>query len=113
MKTERALDERIAACERKLELRRDRTVRHLREVRTGVSSVSRWLPLVVVGGALAIGIVAARRHTTSSAAATAVRRTGWLATAVAIAGTGVRVATSPQARALWSAWRGHSSAAGR
>jgi hypothetical protein len=109
MKSERGLDERIAAVERKLELRRERTIRHLREVRAGVVSSSRWLPLIAAGGALLVGILAARRRTVSPA--TAVRRTSWLATAVAIAGTATRVA-SPRARALWSAWRDNRRPAG-
>ncbi len=113
MKPARGLDERIATVERKLELRRERIVRHLQEVRAGVGSASRWLPLIAAGGALVVGVLAARRRTVSPATATAVRRTSWLATAVAIAGTATRVAMSPQARALWNAWRDNRRPAGR
>lgn len=113
MNTKRGLDERISAVERRLELRRARTVRHLQELRAGVGSASRWLPLIAAGGALVVGILAARRRTISSASATAVRRTGWLAATVTTASTAYRVAMSPQARALWSAWRDHRYPAGR
>ncbi|MEO8507702.1 MAG: hypothetical protein ABI593_08740 [Betaproteobacteria bacterium] len=113
MKSERGLDERISTVERKLELRRERTVRHLQELRAGVGSASRWLPLIAAGGALGVGILAARRRTVLSTTGTAVRRTGWLAAAIAMAGTAIRVAMSPQARVLWSAWRDNRRPAGR
>jgi hypothetical protein len=108
MKSERTLDERIAAVERRLALRRERTVRHLEGIRAGVARRSRWMPLVAAGAALAFGIVAARRRTSAAlpvtVTAATVRRTGPLATATAIVATALRVAMSPQARALWNAW---------
>lgn len=112
---EPSLAEQIAQVERRLELRRERTMRHLAEARTDVDGALRWLPLVGVVGALVVGVIVGRRPAVAPHAvaapsgATSFARTGLLATIVGLAGTALRIALSPQARALWAAYRDRRS----
>jgi hypothetical protein len=104
----RPLDVRIALVEKRLELHRERTARHWHETRAGVERAARWLPLLAVVGALAAGVAAGKRPRATHA--TAMHKPGFFAAIAAAGATLVRIAMSPQARALWSAWRGRHGA---
>lgn len=103
MKSERSVAEQIALVERKLEIRRERTQRHWRETRAQVERRTQWWPLLAAAGAVAVGIAAGRQPRPSSAPAA--RKSGLIATLVAVGATALRVGLSPGGRALWSAWR--------
>ena len=114
MNQERTLAEQIGTVERKLEIRRERTLRHLQEARddvqSGIESGKKWAPLVLVGALGATAFAVGRRRPGSvdsdgGRAGTRRSTTGVLATAAAVAGMVARVALTPQARDLWRAWR--------
>lgn len=103
MNSERTVAEQIALSERKLELRRERTLRHWRETRAHVERRTGWWPLFAAVGAVAIGAAAGRGS--RPAPVPLARKTGLLATLVAVGATAIRLALSPAGRALWSALR--------
>lgn len=103
MNSERSLTEQIALVERKLDLRRQRTVRHWSEVQTSVRQTTEWLPLLAVAGALLLGVAAGRRRTASTLVPGA--KTGLFATIVALGATAMRFALSPAGRTLWTTLR--------
>lgn len=105
----RPLSEQVALVERRIELRRARTRRHWDEVRSDAQRGVRWAPLVGVVAMAWLGFTLARQR--GATVATAGRTAGsagapslW-ATLAALAATATRFALSPQARALWNAWR--------
>lgn len=102
MTRERSITEQIALVERKLDLRRRRTVRHLGEARASVQRATAWLPLLGVLGVLFAGMAAGRRGHASAPAAGPVARTGIFATLLAVGATAARLAMSPAGRALWA-----------
>ena len=115
MKSDRSLGEQIELVERKLDLRRQRTTRHLQEAKAAVSRKTAWAPLVLVAAALLVGGAIAHRSNSSRssssyAAARPSRSAGLLATFAAAAATAVRLATSPMGRTLWAAWRARTTA---
>lgn len=106
------LSEQIAQVEHRLALRRQRTVRHLAEARADLAHARRWLPLVGLTGALAVGMVIGRRPDrdvrdigVNGGTPYVGARTGRLAFVAGLAGTALRIALSPPARALWTAYR--------
>jgi hypothetical protein len=117
MKGERALTEQIGIVERKLEIRRERAVRHLRqaraEIESGIQSGMKWVPLAMVGAIGATAFAVGRRRRANGASTPlhhtngggpGVNGTGarTLAIVVALAGMVVRVALAPEVRELWS-----------
>ena len=110
MKNERSISDSIALVERRLEVRRERMGRHFHEVRETISRSRKWIPYVA--GVIALGIggfAAARsgmtRQRVKTVAARSAPRASIAATVLALVGTAVRFALSPQGRALWQAWR--------
>jgi len=109
-----SLNAQIAQVERRLEMRRQRAVRLVEDGRRDVERALSWLPLFGVAGALAIGVAVGRRprasldavHATVSAP---VARVGLMASVAGLGATALRIAMSPQARALWSAYRGRQA----
>jgi hypothetical protein len=105
-KGKHALDESIAMIERRLEVRRRLLALHIEETREDLARIRKWVPYVA--GVLAIGVggfavARASGMRASTRAATTGRnaqRTGLAATILALLGTGVRFAMSPQGRAL-------------
>jgi hypothetical protein len=105
----RPLSEQVALVERRIELRRARTLRHWDEVRSDVQRGIRWAPLAGVVAMAWLGFTLARQR--GSTPGIAGRPPGlastpslW-ATLAALAATAMRFALSSQGRALWSAWR--------
>jgi len=113
------LFERIDSVERKLEIRRDRTARHLEEARAdaerSVQTGMKWAPLLAAG---ALGAAAFRvgRHWRAPAGLTPqppserangreAAGPGAAAAVAAIGGTLIRAAFTPQARELWRMWQ--------
>lgn len=110
MKNERSISESIALVERRLQIRRERMVRHLQEARAEVRRSTKWLPYVAAVIALGAAGFAVARHgrkrpTVSAATVRTTQRAGVAATVLALLGTAVRFALSPSGRALWQAWR--------
>ena len=103
MSEELTISERIALIERKLQVRRDRTTRHVREVRADVAQVRSWIPIAAAAGALFVGFAAARSRRSGHAGATG--NTGWLTAVVAATGTLSSMAMSPAGRTLWALMR--------
>lgn len=104
MNRERSITDQIALVERRVEVRRERTVRHWHEAHAATARATRWVPLLLLAGAFVVGLGWARRPET--APARQVPKTGLLATLVALGGFALRIALSPQSRALWTAFRG-------
>ena len=100
-----SLTEQIAQVERKLDLRRERTRRHWDESRAALRRLTDKLPLVAAAGALAVGVMAGRSRPAPAMTATDTARVGVAATALTVASTLARMATSPAARSLWTAYR--------
>lgn len=109
MTQDRSLDEQIAQVERKLDLRRERTRRHWDESRAALRRLTDKLPLLAAGGALAVGVIAGRSRLAPAARAPTTvpttARVGFAASALTVASTLARLATSPAARSLWQAYR--------
>ena len=122
MSHELSVKEQIDQVERRLELRRDRFVRHFDEARENLkASVGRvigWLPLVAVAGGLAVGLAAAKypRHAgpfrepvqyapvrVESPPSATPRNV--LATIIGIAAMALRIGASKEARTFWNAVR--------
>jgi hypothetical protein len=116
MKHDRALTQQIGIVERRLEIRRERTVRHIQqagaEIKSGIQSGMKWAPLAVVGALGAAAFVVGRRRRANGASAPltrvngagpAISRTGpgTLATVAALADIVVRIALAPEVRELW------------
>jgi hypothetical protein len=106
--------EEIRQVERRVEIRRERTLRHFAEAREEVMKLARWAPLLVIAGSLAIGFVvsrypksgaAAAKVQVSAAPARASAARGILASILALAATAMRVAGSNEARTFWNAFR--------
>jgi hypothetical protein len=109
MTTPRSLSAQVAMTERRIELRRARARRHWEEVQADWQRSARWAPLLGVAGMAWLGYMLARqRSATPAVAAPSPGKTGaaglWV-TLAALAGSALRLAASPQARALWNAWR--------
>jgi hypothetical protein len=72
MKQDRALIEQIGMVKRRLEIRRERTVRHIREARDGITSGiqngMKWAPLAVIGALGAAAFVVGRRRANGASA---------------------------------------------
>ena len=105
MNRDLSLAEQIAQVERKLDLRRERTRRHWDESRAALRRLTDKLPLVAAAGALAVGVMAGRSRSAPAMTATGTARVGVAATALTVASTLARLATSPAARSLWTAYR--------
>ena len=103
MNRERSITDQIALVERRVEVRRERTVRHWHEAHAATVRATRWVPLLFLAGAFVVGLGWARRPET--APVRQVPKTGLLATLVALGGFALRIALSPQSRALWTAIR--------
>ena len=71
-----SLTEQIAQVERKLDLRRERTRRHLDESRAALRRLTDKLPLVAAAGALAVGVMAGRSRSAPAMTATGTAQYG-------------------------------------
>jgi hypothetical protein len=105
-----SLSAQVALIERKLEVRRERTRRHWREMQSDVREIAergaRWAPLVGVAAVTWFGFKLARPQGGASAfGARRVASAGIWAPLVALVTTGLRIAFSPQGRELLDAWR--------
>lgn len=100
-----SLAEQIAQVERKLDLRRERTRRHLAETRVALRRLTDKLPLVAAAGALAAGVMAGRSRSAPAMTTDRTPRVGVAATVLTLASTLIRLAMSPAARSLWQAYR--------
>ena len=105
MNRDLSLAEQIAQVERKLDLRRQRTRRHWDETRSALQRLSSKLPLLAAAGALAAGVMAGRSRPAPAMIAPGTARVGVAATVLTVASTLARLATSPAARSLWTAYR--------
>jgi hypothetical protein len=115
MKRGRALTEQIGIVERRLEIRRERTVQHIQqadaEIKSRIQNGMKWAPLGVVGALGAAAFVVGRRRRANGASEPSARvngggpvnRTGpgALATVAALADIVVRIALAPEVRELW------------
>ncbi len=104
----RPIDERLATLERKVELRRERIERNWHDVHADVANVAaraaKVVPLLGVASAFAVGVLAARR-TRRAVPPALVKTTNVPGTLASIVVTLGSFAMSPQARALFTAWR--------
>ena len=105
MNRDLSLAEQIAQVERKLDLRRQRTRRHWDESRSALQRLTGKLPLLAAAGALAAGVMAGRSRPAPAMNAPGTARVGVAATVLTVASTLARLATSPAARSLWTAYR--------
>ena len=105
MNRDLSMAEQIAQVERKLDLRRERTRRHWDETRSALQRLTDKLPLLAAAGALAVGVMAGRSRPAPAMSATGTARVGVAATALTVASTLARLATSPAVRSLWTAYR--------
>jgi hypothetical protein len=108
---ERSITDQIALVERRVELRRERTVRHWQEARAATARATRWVPLLFLAGAFVVGLGWGRQRETVPAQQ--VPKVGLLATLMALGGSALRIALSPQSRALWTAFRATRKPANR
>lgn len=109
--TRRTVNERIGDVERRLEMRRGRIEYNVREIKERLARKSTWWPLGAAAGAVAIGIALARSRRPAARVLYAPRpvyeerKVGRAATIFGLAGGLLRIALSPQGRALWQAFR--------
>lgn len=115
MNRERSITEQIALVERRVELRRERTVRHWQEARAATARATRWVPLLFLAGVFVVGLGWGRRRETvpETVPAQQVPKAGLLATLIALGGSALRIALSPQSMALWTAFRATRNPANR
>ena len=107
------VSERIDDVERRLEMRRGRIEYNVREIKERLARKSTWWPVGAAAGAIAIGFAVARARSQRNAARTLYvprrryeeRKVSKAASVLGLAGGLLRIALSPQGRALWQAFR--------
>ena len=106
MRENPSLSEQVDLVEKKIEIRRTRTRRHWHEVQADFQRRTRWAPLVGVAAMAFVGFTLARqRGTPAFVDRPRTGASGTWALLAALATSALRIAFSPQGRALWSAWR--------
>ena len=115
MSDEPTLRNEIALVEDRLAERRRRTTEDFHEVRMRVRDTARrtanWIPLAAIVAVVAGGVILGRRHVPASIASA--RGAGIAGGLMALAGAALRLALSPQGRALWHALRPANKASRR